>query len=177
MKKLLALSLALSTIAVASAEDKKFNISVKASALFPFDGDLRKAIGTGIPSFSFSPTADGELAGQRFEFDLGAFSRRDGGSKFFAAPLTYGLGIGLAPRGSKVMPYVKVGAGLAYMDYSLEVNGKKVSTKRGVPVGTLEAGIISGPWRVAAETLLGGSYDGFNFNGLQLSAAYRVLRF
>lgn len=178
--------------AVAQEDKKKDDrpyFGIKVGFFMPTDGEMRDMFGStvfafGISMDDFSRQPDKWRLTADIDFITGRNDPNDNDlipeNKFFAMPLTASVGRVFGSDSSKMRPYVRFGAGVAYMDYSVTrpSTGERFSVKRGLPTANAEAGLfISDRIRIAARYDWFAETDGFDFSGLQLTATFNLIRF
>lgn len=152
-------------------------IALEAGAYLPTSSALQDALGKQITTFSFGP---GVIANPRQGTSSPEFAfitARKNGNKLFIVPLTLGYqkNLGAGPD-SQFVPYVKVGAGIAYYDYSIrDSSGVKTAAKRFGLTSNVAVGlVISKRLTVQAQYNVFSKADGLDFNGLRLTASFTL---
>jgi len=178
--------------AVAQGEDKKDNrpyFGLKLGVFMPTDGEMRDMFGStvfafGISMDDFSRQPDKWRLTADFDFIVGRHDPDDDDlfpeNKMFLLPVTASIGRVFGGDSSRARPYVRFGAGVAYMDYSVTrpSTGERFSTKRGVPTANAEVGmLISDRVRISARYDWFAKADDFDFSGLKLTASVNLIRF
>jgi hypothetical protein len=176
-------------VAQEDKKDERPYFGIKVGFFMPSNGETRDMFGStvfafGISMDDFSRQPDKWRLTADIDFITGRHDPDDNDlfpeNKFFALPLTASIGRVFGADSSKMRPYVRIGAGVAYMDYSVTrpSTGERFSAKRGVPTANAEAGIfISDRIRVAARYDWFAKVDEFDFSGLQLTATFNLIRF
>ena len=157
------------------------NLGVKAGVYLPTDSEIRDIFGSlifviGLSFDDFSRQADKWRLTVDFDFITG---EKDG-NKFFAAPVTASIGRVFGSPEDEFRPYVRLGAGVAYFDYSITrpSTSERFSTKRGGFGADVEVGFFVGDkFRLSAKYVWFSKVDDFDFGGLQLTATYNILKF
>ncbi len=179
-------SVVLATSAVAQNDQKKpepakNNFGIKAGLYMPTQSLTRDIFGStifvvGLSFDDFSRQADKWRPTVDFDF----ISGRKDGNKFFAAPVMASMGRVFGSPDDDFRPFVRIGAGLAYFDYSINHpdTSERFSTKRLGFGGSAEAGFfINDKFRLSAKYVLFSKTDEFDFSGLQMTATYNVFKF
>lgn len=178
---------ALGTSAFAQNEEKKepkkakFNIGVKGGVYLPSQSLMKDVFGSSIFVFGLSFDDFSRQADKwRLTLDFDFISGREDDDKFFAAPVTASVGRVFGTPEDDFRPFVRVGAGVAYFDYSITNpdSGERFSTKRLGFGGDVEVGFfINDKFRLSAKYLLFSKTDDFDFSGLQITATYNIFKF
>jgi hypothetical protein len=174
-------ALAIACAASALAQNNSENyLGVEAGAYFPTDGKIRDAFGTSIFKVGFNYGNAGRQADKwRLTANFNFISAAKDGNRFFLLPVTAAMGRMFGQPGDSSRPYVRVGAGVAYMDYAIDVSDTvRRSGRKILPTAGVEAGVVVGDrLRFAASYNWFSKTDGFDFSGFQLTASYSILRF
>ena len=170
----IALISVLGVSAVAKAQE---SVLVGIGYFRPSNGLIRDMFGSQLkfdPDFgSLKVSTDWKL-----KPGISMISAHKHGNKFAVIPVTAVLEKGFADEDANVIPYVKIGAGPTYNDYSFDTGGVHYAEKRISWGGSLEAGVVlSGKFRLSAKYNAFPKVDGFDFSGLTLSAQYSVYSF
>ncbi len=175
----LALSLASASPAKESSKILGINLGGTMGVFMPTGGVLRDTFGSNRFQIGLRPIADKSfpIAWGR-DFGVDAISAEKGDDKLFMAPFTMGMARRFGKEADLVRPYVRVAAGIAYMDYAIDRPGERVSAKRFGPTGNLEAGLQFGKVaKVSATYHFFARYDGISFDGLELTLTATLFRF
>ena len=179
----LLLVLLLSTATAFAGDDgghKKLGIAlgVGGDVYFPSDSTIRKVFGSSIFSIGANVGGYDTLNSGRVGLGVGFVSANTSGSDFYLAQglVTYEHLLGTPSP--DVMPYAKVGVGVAYADYIVKTGASRFAAKRGLPAAAFEVGVVLAK-RVRLKAVYDwfGACDGFNFSGLKLEATYTLLRY
>lgn len=159
----------------------KFNIGVKGGVYLPSQSVMKDVFGSSIFVFGLSFDDFSRQADKwRLTLDFDFISGREDGDKFFAAPVMASVGRVFGSPGDDFRPFVRVGAGVAYFDYSITNpdSNERFSTKRLGFGGDVEVGFfLNDKFRLSAKYLLFSKADDFDFSGLQITATYNVFKF
>lgn len=167
----------------AMAEDapkQKVVIGLSTGLYIPEDSRVRKALNSAQLQIPFpSPMNTQRFADRSFRFNLNLINGSNGNNRLFAPAFLFGYEQRLPSKDqSKFLPYFRVDAGVAYLDYALDIGAGRVAAKRLSPAGALELGVIFGS-RLRASVTYNAfqKYDGINLSGLTLGVQVAVLRF
>lgn len=186
--RILTVGCALGTLSsVALTQTTKYNIGIGVGAglYFPSDSRVRNDLSSSLLSVGFHLGSTEGISNGKFGADFGLVSGHQNGNSFDLFQLLYGyeqtLG-GNGGQGSKdgmdLVPYFKIGAGLAYADYSMTDSQGHFSGKRILPTAKFEVGtIFAKKLRLSAAYDTFASTDGFNFGGVELKLTYDVFSF
>jgi len=182
MSRLVAVSLlALSSVPLVQANDdlKGIGLGGTVGTFTPTGSKLRDAFGANRFKIGFRPVAPKEFP-NRWLPDVGvdaiSAERRD--NRLFILPVTFGVVKRFGNPKDFIRPYVRVGAGVAYMDYAFDSGGRRIAAKRFGPTGNLEAGLrITDRVRISATYHVFPEYDETKFDGIELSLTYTVFKF
>ena len=170
-------------------KDERPYFGVKLGAFLPTDSEMQDMFGSaifvfGISMDDFTKQPDKWRLTGDFDFIVGKNDPDSGDlfpeNKMFLLPITASMGRVFGSDSSKARPYVRFGAGFAYMDYSVTrpSTGERFSVKRGVPTANAEVGLFIGDRvRLAARYDWFAKADDFDFSGLQLTATLNLIRF
>jgi len=162
-------------------EDNRPYLGIKAGLYMPSDGEMRDIFGSSIFVFGISFDDFSKQADKwRLTLDFDFITGRDGDNKFFALPVTASVGRVFGGEDDQFRPFVRVGAGAAYMDYSLTrpSTAQRFSVKRGAATADAEVGVFFGDRiRLSAKYVWFSKVDDFDFSGLQLTATFNLVRF
>lgn len=151
---------------------------LKVGVFYPTSASLRDALGGQWFSFGLSRVRSHARSGTRIVTDVELIRHKDGGNK--AAMFTPSISVykDFAQPGERTFPYLALGAGLTYFDYTLTTGGVRSSTKRLGPSLVFQAGyVIDGRFLLSLRYNWMPTYDGYGFSGLTLSAGYSFFRF
>jgi hypothetical protein len=155
-------------------------LGIEGGFFMPTDSVMRGLFGTSVPALGFSVGNQGNQADKwRLTANFNFVSANKDGNRFFILPVTAAIGRIFGDTKQSMRPYVRVGVGMAYMDYSLNIGpGNTPAAKRFAPVGNAEVGVIIGErFRIAAAYYWLQKVNNLDFSGLQLTLSYSVLRF
>ncbi|MFN3728404.1 MAG: hypothetical protein ACK4XJ_01650 [Fimbriimonadaceae bacterium] len=165
-------------------EREKIPLSGQIGVYYPSNGEMRQLIGSQVLSIGLRPGGARVSKAGTISFDIDAVTGSRDGNKVFLLPVT-GTYTYLFNQDefATTVPYARLHAGLAYMDYALT----RTDPNRGA-VGRQSAKVIGGTGGIEAGLLfnnnlrLSARYNwfteprGFNFNGLQFEVSYVLFR-
>ena len=158
-----------------SASDSMFGL--KMGLFYPSSAALRDALGGQWFSIGLTRVRTGARAGTKIVTDLELIRHKDGGNKVAMFTPSVSVYKDFAQPGDKTFPFVSVGAGLSYFDYTLTTAGVRSSTKRLGPSLIMQAGyIVDGRFIFTLRYNWMPNYDGYGFSGLSISAGYSFFR-
>ena len=176
-----ALALACAVSALAQRDPTRDNyLGVEAGVYFPTDPTIRDVFGTSVAKVGFNYGNFGRQADKwRLTGNFNFISANKDGSRFFLVPVTAAVGRMFGQPGDNSRPYVRVGAGLAYMDYSVEVSSvDRRRARKILPTAGAEVGVVIGDrLRLAGTYNWFAETDGLDFTGFQLTLGYSLIRF
>jgi hypothetical protein len=164
--------------AVASAQnpDKTGTyLGLEAGAYFPTDPVIRDVFGSSLPRFGINFINNSQPTKMKPSFNFSVIGASKDGNRFLCIPLTAGVGQQYGSPGSGARPYWKVGAGIAYFDYSIDPNntGFPTSARKFGFTAVGEAGVlISERIRISASYNYFAKQDDFNFSGWDLKVSF-----
>ncbi len=154
-------------------------VAVEAGAYLPTSSKIQDALGKQITTFGFGPGTIANPKGGTLSPDFAFITARKNGNKLFILPvtMTYQKTLGDAAT-ANVVPFVSVGAGLAYFDYSIrDQAGVRTAAKKIGLTGTASVGVvISKRLTLSAEYNVFSKQDGLDFNGLKLTATLTLFK-
>ena len=182
MSRLFAVTLlALSSVPLVQAADdlKGVGLGGTIGTFTPTGSRLRDAFGANRFTIGFRPTVPKEFPAKWLpDFGVDAISAERRDNRLFVLPITFGVVRRFAPKNALIVPYIRLGAGFAYMDYAFDSDGRRISNKRLSPAGNVEVGVrITDRVRAAASYHIFPEYDDTKFDGLELSLTYTVFKF
>lgn len=151
---------------------------VKAGLYSPSSGALRSALGDRWFSFGVGRIRPSAKAGWKSGPDIEIIKHTNGANKAAFVTPSFVASRDFGTEGAKSFPYVSVGVGLSYFDYTLTLGGLTDSVKRFGPSAHLQAGyVFEGRFFVSLRYNIMPSYDGYGFGGLNLSVGYGFIKF
>jgi hypothetical protein len=181
-RTLIALAALAALVGNAQAQDNKsFSLGVSAGLFFPTDSEIRDIFGESIFRWGITPFADRNVGRWKVFTDIGLVHTENDDDRFLLIPAVVGIETRWGDRETdQAVPYARLGAGITYMDYSIERPSTMVR-HRARKFGTTALGevgvILHDRLRVSASYNWFSKTDGFDFSGLNLSATYTVARF
>jgi hypothetical protein len=181
MKTLTLLTIAtclISATPLAMAQKDRFGLAGSGSIYFPSSGLIRERFGNQITGFGIRPEDESLPIVGRILPDFNVLSASRRSNRFFILSATASLGKTFGREGDFTRPYVRVGAGLAYFDYRIRVDGERESAKRLGWTANFEAGLlIAKRLRLSAGYHLYQRAGSFRFDGFEVRASYTLFRF
>lgn len=154
-------------------------LGASAGVFMPTDSKLREALGGTWFTFGPSSVNPGAYRDRMLGFNYNVLSQNRNGNNVFIFAGSYGI---VQPIGERMngaaRPYFALRGGLAYMDYSLEVDNDHISGKRIGWNANAEVGILLiDRVTLSARYDVFGAVDGLSFNGLSFELKYGIFRF
>jgi hypothetical protein len=168
MNRGIIIGLALATLSSAAMAQ----ISVSAGTYLPQDATVKGIFGSSSFAWGFGlGRADRtNRAGQGF--DISGVSLAAPSNRFFSVGATYGYEV-QSGKGTATMTYARVGTGLGYYDYDLNIGVTNYSGRVVKQFSAAEAGVVLGNHiTLSAQYLLMPKLSGIDFSGLRLQAMY-----
>ena len=179
--------LALATLALAApacaqfggAEDR-FNLGARIGVYLPTDSAIRDAFGNSIVTYGIGSVGGRRPTPGKITPEVDFISASRNGNRLFIGSLTFGYEYHFSKQLEQTtIPYARVFGGAAYFDYGINtsantrVSARKVGLNYGAEVGLLFVNRV----RLAARYNAFTEQDGFNFNGVVLTATANLFRF
>ncbi|MEZ0326848.1 MAG: hypothetical protein ACAH95_13190 [Fimbriimonas sp.] len=160
-------------VAGAAQAQNPFDLGASVGIFMPSSGTIRNAFGSQILKFGFGGVGQQSTGNLKIGTEFDIMSANKNGNRLLIMPFVFTGEQQLAMEGA-VRPYIKPFAGLAYIDYGINVpGGRKESKVIRVTYG-LEGGIVlSQKLRLSARYSMFQN-SGFDFNGLTLSATFSL---
>jgi hypothetical protein len=171
--------LAVPAISAAQQQYETPMLGASAGVFMPADSKLRDALGGSWFTFGPGTVNPGSYRNRMLGFNYNVISNSRDGNNVFILTGTYGLTqpIGEQMNGA-ARPYFAIRGGIAYMDYSLDIDNDHISSKRIGFNANAEVGImLIDRVTLSARYDVFGAADGFSFNGLSLELKYGLVRF
>jgi hypothetical protein len=174
----LAVSAFATCAALASAQnpDKSGTyLGLEAGAYFPTDTVIRNVFGSTLPRIGLNFINNSAPEKMKPSFNFAVISANKDGNRFLAIPFTVGLGKQYGSLGTGMRPYWRVGAGVAYFDYSIDPSGGGIPTaaRRFGFTAVGEVGmLVSDRVRLSASYNYFSKQDDFNFSGFDLKISF-----
>jgi len=171
---------ALTVVSSALAQSStQTGIGISIGIYEPTSAQLKNDLGSQFLSFGLGGAPTGRPSEGAITPEYNLIFANGNGNKLFILPLTYGYEYHFgSDNTSKILPYVRPFAGLAYYDYSITDlgSGQHSSAKQVGGTYGLEGGILIGhKLKLSAGYNYFTNAGGFSFNGLTLSASYSLL--
>jgi len=168
--------------AVASAQNPDNSgtyLGLEAGAYFPSNTVIRNVFGSTLPRVGLDFINNSAPDKLKPSFNFAIIGASKDGNRFLAIPVTIGLGQQYGAPGTSVRPYWRVGAGLAYFDYSIDPtnSGNPIAANKVGFTGVGEVGILlSDRVRVSASYNYFTKQDDFDFSGFDLKVSFLFWR-
>jgi hypothetical protein len=179
--KCLLLAGLIGTSLISSAQSSKWKfdyIGVEAGAYFPKSQLLKDRFGSTILRVGLTPVMIKRQKDWIPSFELGYIGATGHGDHMAVIPLTIGMQKSFGDPKEQTVPFVRIGAGLAYFDYDLTRDD--LSTAKGHKFGAvtaLEAGFLSGSrFRASVRYYLMSKQSGVDFSGFLISATFGAFK-
>jgi len=179
IKPLIVLTALVAIVSSACAQSSSgTGIGVSVGVFEPSSGQLRADLGNQGLQFGLGGASTGRPSDGSITPEYGVIIDNGNGNKLFILPFTYGYEYHFGSSStSKILPYVRPFAGVAYYDYSILdfASGQYSSAKQIGATYGLEGGLMIGKkLKISAAYNYFTPAGGFNFNGLTLSASYSL---
>lgn len=160
----------------AHAEDEKAvdYVALEVGWFFPSDSKIRDTFSDSIFRIGLSPVVNKNENKWRITYEIGFAGASDNGNRFTVVPLTVGVMRSFGQPGEEFRPYVRVAAGIAYVNFDIDdEDGSGFS-----PTATLEGGFLFGQrLKASLRYSFVGERDDFNFSGTTLAVSYGLFKF
>ena len=155
----------------------RYGIGVSIGDYIPSDTTIRNALGSNIFTIGLSPVAFGRPASGKFTPSFNIIGADQHGSNFLLIPVTLGYEYHLGDDKGSTVPYARIEAGVAYMNYSIETAGPTINGSRFGGTGDVIVGVeFLKDFRLSAGYYLFTQESGLSFNGLQLNLTIGIIR-
>jgi hypothetical protein len=168
----------LPALSAAQFEEETFKAAGPSVELYyPVSREIRDAFDSQILSLGFGPVDATASRRGRFRTGFNLITAKRSGNKMLLVPLTAIYERDLTSNTTGSRPYLRLGAGVSYYDYSFRANGNKYSNKFLGATGFAELGInLNGRFNFFGRYNAFDKKDGLNFNGWSFGIAYSVLK-
>ena len=147
-------------------------ISVSAGTYMPKDATIKSVFGSSSFAWGFGLGKSDRTHRDGLGFDLTGVSLSATNNRFFNIGATYGYEV-QSGKGSSTMTYARVGTGIAYYDYDMNIGLSNFNGRVFKQFSAAEAGVVlSNKITLAAQYMLMPKLSGLDFSGLRLSAMY-----
>jgi hypothetical protein len=147
-------------------------ISVSAGSYMPRDATIKGIFGSSSFAWGFGFGKADRTHRNGLGFDLSGVSLSATNNRFFSIGGTYGYEV-QSGKGSATMTYARVGTGIAYYDYNMNIGINNLTGKVAKQFSAAEAGIVlSNRISLSAQYMLMPKLSGLDFSGLRLAAMY-----
>lgn len=149
-------------------------LGLEAGAYFPTDSVIKDVFGATLPRIGINFINNNQPNKLKPQFNFAVIGASRNGNRFLAIPVTAGVGQQFGNTGSSTRPYYRVGAGVAYLDYSIDATGSnRIQNSRVAFCANAEAGILlSERIRLSAAYNYFSKSDDFNFSGYELKLSF-----
>lgn len=151
-------------------------LGLEAGAYFPSDRVIRDVFGSTLPRIGINFINNNRPEKFKPSFNFAVIGANKDGNRFLAIPVTVGVGQQLGGENASTRPYWRVGAGVAYLDYSIDTSGtgaNRIDNNRISFCGVAEGGILlSERVRVSAAYNYFQKADDFNFSGWEIKVSF-----
>ena len=147
-------------------------ISVSAGTYMPRDTTIRNVFGSSSFAWGFGLGKADRTNRAGLGFDLSGVSLSATNNRFFSVGATYGFEV-QSGKGTATMTYARVGTGIGYYDYDMNIGINNYHGKVTKQFTAAEAGVVlSNRISISAQYMLMPKLSGLDFSGLRLSAMY-----
>lgn len=147
-------------------------ISVSAGTYMPRDTTIRNVFGSSSFAWGFGLGKADRTNRAGLGFDLSGVSLSATNNRFFSVGATYGYEV-QSGKGTATMTYARVGTGIGYYDYDMNIGINNYHGKVAKQFTAAEAGVVlSNRISISAQYMLMPKLSGLDFSGLRLSAMY-----
>ncbi len=149
-------------------------LGVEVGAYFPTDSVIKNVFGSTLPRFGLNFINNNQPNKFKPQFNFAVIGASRDGNRFLAVPVTVGVGQQFGVPGSSTRPYYRVGAGAAYLDYSIDPSGSnRITNNRVSFTANAEVGILlSERIRLSAAYNYFSKADDFDFSGYELKLSF-----
>lgn len=150
-------------------------LGIEGGAYFPSDTVIRNVFGSTIPRIGINFINNAAPEKMKPSFNFSVIGANKNGNRFLAIPVTVGYGKQYGTAGGSVRPYWRIGAGVAYFDYSIDPTGGGTPTaaRRFGFTAVGEGGVmLSDRVRLSASYNYFSKQDDFNFSGFDLKISF-----
>jgi hypothetical protein len=164
--------------ALACAQNPNSNgtyVGVEAGAYFPTNGVIKDVFGATLPRIGINFINNDQPDKMKPSFNFSVIGANKNGNRFLAIPLTVGLGRQYGQPGASTRPYWRAGAGVAYLDYSIDPTGggTAISARKVGFTGVGEVGVLlSDRIRLSASYNYFAKSDDFDFSGWDIKLSF-----
>lgn len=151
-------------------------VGIEAGAYFPTDAVIKSAFGSTLPRIGINFINNRRPEKFKPQINFGIIGANRNGNRFLAVPVTLGIGQQMGNPSSSTQPYWRVGAGAAYLDYSIDPSGTgvgRITNQRVAFTGIAEVGVLlSDRVRLSAAYNYFSKADDFNFTGYEIKVSF-----
>jgi hypothetical protein len=170
-------TLALAGAAHAQYNQQDLNFGGSVGFYMPTNSVIKDAFGKSVINYGIGPVGTNRPTSGSISPSLQFISANKNGNKLFIGTFTYGYEKHLADDKSMTVPYIRGFGGLSYFDFGIGPTATRVSDKKFGYTGGAEVGLVfARRIRLSAQYNFFSKVDGFDFNGLTLSATYALFK-
>ncbi|HVT11692.1 MAG TPA: outer membrane beta-barrel protein [Fimbriimonadaceae bacterium] len=150
-------------------------LGLEAGAYFPTDRTIRNVFGSTLPRFGISFISNNQPNKLKPSLNFAVIGANKDGNRFLAIPVTAGVGQQYGGANSGARPYWRVGAGLAYFDYSIDPtnSGTAIAATKVGFTAVGEVGVLlSERVRLSASYNYFSKQDDFDFSGFDIKVSF-----
>lgn len=161
------------------ANRKAFGLGAGLGWYLPSNGTIKSAFGKSVFKYGLDLGPGPHISNGKIGPSVSFLTASNGSNKLMALSGMIAFETRLTTqKNATFIPYAKVGAGLAYEDYTFNNAGTHYSGKQLVPTAELKLGVIfDRNWELYAAYDLYSSTRGFDPSGINISLSYTFLRF
>ena len=149
-------------------------ISVSAGTYMPKDATIKSIFGSSSFAWGFGLGSSDRTHRNGLGLDLAGVSLSATNNRFFNVGATYGYEV-QSGQNSATMTYARVGTGVAYYDYNMNIGQSNLTGRVFRQFSAAEAGVVlSKKVTLSAQYMLMPKLSGLDFSGLRLSAMYTI---
>ncbi len=148
-------------------------LGLEVGAYLPSDNSIKSAFGSTLPriGINFINNQRPEMWKPMVNFSV--IGANKNGNRFLLIPVTVGLGRQFGSDNSSARPYIRAGAGLAYVSYAIGPTGSRVSDNTIQFTGAAEGGVLlSDRVRISAAYNYFPKQNGFDFSGWEVKVSF-----
>ncbi len=168
MNRGIILGLALVTLSSAAMAQ----ISISAGTYMPKDATIKSIFGSSSFAWGIGLGKADRTNRAGFGFDVAGIGMTATNNRFFSLGATYGYEVQSGSK-SETMTYARVGTGIAYYDYDMNIGLNNFKDQTFKPMTVAEAGVVLGKhFTVNAQYLFMPKLKGLDFSGARIQAMY-----
>ena len=168
MNRGIIIGLALATLSSAAMAQ----ISVSAGTYMPQNSTIKSVFGSSSFAWGFGLGKADRTGRNGLGLDVSGVSLSATANRFLSVGATYGYEV-QSGKGSATMTYARIGTGIGYYDYDMNIGASNFNGKVFRQFSAAEAGVVlSNKVTLSAQYLLMPKLSGLDFSGLRLQAMY-----